>query len=155
MLSASLLQQIEADFPCRSQELKSLNALLHVHESKRILGNEIHVTHSVRTPSILVYGPSQTGKTSILRQLLESSDEHNYTYIDCRKCISNRALFEYTIDELYAKEPIVLENGDLSYESESVETLGAFLSSLRQSLSATSNHEKILVCNVACYQSDH
>ncbi|CCG83234.1 Origin recognition complex subunit 5 [Taphrina deformans PYCC 5710] len=145
MLPPNLLQQIEIEFPCRTQELKSLNALLHVHKFEQVSGGTSSDSVSVRTPSILVYGPSQTGKTSLLKQLLESSDEHNYTYIDCRKCIANRALYEYTIDELHTRDPIVLENGDFNHDSESVESLGAFLSGLQRSLSLPINREKILI----------
>lgn len=145
MLSADLILQIETDLPCRSAEIRSLNALLQVYGDEPPSPEPIGTSSVVRASSLLVYGVPQTGKTSLITSVLQASDEHDFTYIDCKKCITARSLYEYTLDELRSLEPTIDENCVFSLETFSIETLDSFVLSLEKFLSKPSQARRVLV----------
>lgn len=147
MLSDFLLAEILREIPCREHEIEVLHALLfHAHPSQSVQtdvtrDDRAHIDISL--PGLLVYGPPQTGKTLVLRALLEASDEHQYVYIDCRKCVSARSLYEHTIDELLGRDLLVDDDGRAQYEGHNIDTLSEFLNVLERTLTQQERQQRV------------
>ncbi|KAA8895707.1 origin recognition complex subunit 5 C-terminus-domain-containing protein [Sphaerosporella brunnea] len=80
MLPAGLLQSIDSRYPCRTTQLAHLSVLI---------GDD-----SSPSPSaFVVHGLEATGKTLILKSLLEDSNT-SYSWLPCHECITARHLTE-------------------------------------------------------------
>ena len=144
MLEIELIQQIESDYPCRSTQLSSLDALIEVTRDHGD-ASALSLPRETRSPSILVYGPHFSGKSSIVRALLGASDQHNFAYIDCKQCMSARSLYERTIDEILERKLVTDADGTLVHESISIETLDLFMLEVNNVLQAPEQQAKTIV----------
>ncbi|KAL7271426.1 hypothetical protein RUND412_005822 [Rhizina undulata] len=80
MLSPELLKITNEQFPCREPQIKRLSVLLGDDESPS-------------PPTIVLHGLEATGKTIVLRALLENS-KSSFSWIPCHECITVRHLTE-------------------------------------------------------------
>ncbi|KAI8321070.1 hypothetical protein GQ54DRAFT_195746 [Martensiomyces pterosporus] len=80
-------QAVQQKFPGRSNEIDLLLSLL---------GEPSDPT----PPGIFIYGPSATGKTSVIRELFAQYDRtgQQYAYLDSIECFAPRLLFERTLN---------------------------------------------------------
>ncbi|KAH9843437.1 Origin recognition complex subunit 5 [Teratosphaeria destructans] len=85
-LPDELLLALTDRWPCRDQPLRQLNALL----SPRLPGPS----------TLVVYGPSATGKTAVTRAYLEASGL-KFAFINCSECVTGRHLLEKTVAEVH------------------------------------------------------
>lgn len=145
MLPIELLQQIQTELPFRSSELNILDAMLHLDIIPDDLAEQYREVSTTRSPAIVIYGPRQSGKSSIMKSLLTSSNEHNHTLIDCKTCVTARSLYERCMNEMLRRKLSVDEHGDLIHTFTSVETLDAFINSLSHILKDTKAQNPVLV----------
>ncbi|KAF8245798.1 hypothetical protein K440DRAFT_633095 [Wilcoxina mikolae CBS 423.85] len=80
MLPKELLDTIDSQYPCRTTQLTQLAALV---------GDDSFPS----PPAFVLYGLEATGKTLILKTLLEKSSS-SYSWISCYECITARHLTE-------------------------------------------------------------
>lgn len=143
---APTLMQIKAAFPCRDTEIDALGQLLHMQTlSSGSVWSKLLPTPT-RVPYILIQGGHNSGKTSIIKSLVDSLEQVKSTYIDCKKCVASRSLFEFIIDDICHHHFTIDESGVLQRDGPSVDNLEAFLIQLRAVLSQkATNTERIIV----------
>lgn len=144
MLPIELLQQIQAELPFRGSELDTLDAMLHLDsfEDDSLQGMRGSPT---RSPAIIIYGPHQAGKTSIVKSFLTSTDEHNHTLIDCKVCVTTKSFYERCVDELLLMKISVDDDGVVTQTSTSIDNLDAFVLKLSQILESIKESNPVLV----------
>ncbi|CDH52053.1 origin recognition complex subunit 5 [Lichtheimia corymbifera JMRC:FSU:9682] len=82
-----VLQELEAQFPGRSKQIATLLQLMG-EPSDAVL------------PSIFIYGHPSSGKTSVVRAILEKTLARSmWAFINCIECHTPRMLFEHTINQ--------------------------------------------------------
>ena len=59
----------------------------------------LYFQDTVTTMDFLLHGPSNTGKTAIIKKLLELSNKF-YVIVDCNECYHPRFLFQTIISKL-------------------------------------------------------
>ncbi|KAI9311121.1 origin recognition complex subunit 5 C-terminus-domain-containing protein [Dichotomocladium elegans] len=79
--------KLESQFPGRSKQIATLLKLMGKPADPVV-------------PSIFVYGHPSSGKTSVVRAVLENSlDRMMWSYINCIECHTPRMIFEHTLNQ--------------------------------------------------------
>lgn len=138
------LQHLASEFVGRSNELETLEEMLRQAGPVTSSLLESAAQKSSRCRCIVVYGGHNSGKSSVIRAFFESSG-HNLALIDCKKCVSTRSLYEYTIDQICRNKLTVDENGNLVNDGVSIESLDAFVLQLERVLVPEDKHDKVIV----------
>ena len=93
-----LLGTLNEQYPCRELQIRQLFALYSVCALKSHLNTPAKELQPFlpSPPAIVVHGLEATGKSSIVKSVLETSNLP-YTIINSRECISGRHLLERTV----------------------------------------------------------
>ncbi|KAG1141164.1 hypothetical protein G6F37_008531 [Rhizopus arrhizus] len=107
--------QLCESFPGRSEQIHFLSQLFESPSKPQ---------------SIFIYGPPSTGKTAVLKRILNDRQGSSVSFVNCVESFTPRLLFQHAIDGFCGHEP----NYNNSYTSyQRIDTVQQFIRAIRES----------------------